>query len=58
MSSAGTQQHRKADSKGRAKPLSLNPVPFGEAVADVVAAKPLPEKKKRRGKGRKPKEYS
>jgi hypothetical protein len=34
------------------------PIPFEEAVSDVLKVKPPPEKKKRRGKQRKPKEAS
>ena len=34
------------------------PVPFEEAVGDILKVKPPPEKKKRRGKRLKPKEES
>jgi hypothetical protein len=37
--------------------VSLHPVPFEEVVSDILKVKP-PDKKKRRGKRRKPKEAS
>jgi hypothetical protein len=33
----------------------LHPIPFEEAISDILKVKPAPEKKKRRGKRRKEK---
>jgi len=40
------------------KKVTLRSIPFEEAVADILKVKPPPEKEKRRGKGRKPKQAS
>jgi hypothetical protein len=46
-------RRRKASSTKRGKyqePPSLNPIPFEEAVRDVLAVKPEPKAKPRRGR--------
>jgi hypothetical protein len=38
--------------------VSLQPVPFEEAVSDILKVKPPPEKKRRRGKKQRKKQQS
>jgi len=49
-----TEKEHRANIQGKQKGrVSLQPLPFEEAVGDILKVKPSPEKKKRRGKRRK-----
>lgn len=52
----GQEQRKVEDKEKGSGRLSLQPIPFEEAVGDILKVKPPPEKKKRRGKRRKLKE--